>query len=295
MQVSSLCRRGLALILVAMLAGLLGACAGLNKQLDKQVEAIKPTAKVTGMRLAGISFDKADLVFDVAVENKNPVALKLASLQYDLKLQDQTLVSGSSDRAMELKARGTSHVELPVSLKFADLKKLPGEIWKRDRVQYRLDTRFGIDVPVLGKVEVPARSSGELPVPKLPSFSLKGLSLKKLGFSEAKIVAEVEVDNPNAFDLGMKSLDYRLKVNAQPWGKGQVEQGATVPAKGKGVVAIPVTLDLQSLGRSIYPLLTGKGRLAYELDGNMVLDAGLDMLKDVKLPLKLSGDTSLLR
>ncbi len=66
----------------------LSSCA----QLTKHADAIKPTAKLAGMRLANINFEQVDLIFDLAVENKNPVALDLAGMDYDLKIANQSLV-----------------------------------------------------------------------------------------------------------------------------------------------------------------------------------------------------------
>ena len=50
---------------------LLAGCA----DLAKHAETIKPTAKLVDARLAAIDFKQADLVFDLAIENRNPVAI----------------------------------------------------------------------------------------------------------------------------------------------------------------------------------------------------------------------------
>ncbi len=63
----------------------LASCA----ELSKHAETITPTAKLTGARLANISFDKVDLVFDLEVDNKNPIPLDLAGLDYDFKIENR--------------------------------------------------------------------------------------------------------------------------------------------------------------------------------------------------------------
>ncbi|MDT8282501.1 MAG: LEA type 2 family protein, partial [Gammaproteobacteria bacterium] len=83
------------LLLFVLVSSLIG-CA----ELARHTETIKPTATVTGTHLANINFDQADLVFDLAVENKNPVSLDLASLDYDFKLENQSVVSGVTAKAM---------------------------------------------------------------------------------------------------------------------------------------------------------------------------------------------------
>jgi hypothetical protein len=50
---------------------LLAGCA----ELTKHAETIKSNAELTATRLANINFEQADLVFDLEIENQNPVAI----------------------------------------------------------------------------------------------------------------------------------------------------------------------------------------------------------------------------
>ena len=275
---------------ILLLSGLLlSGCA----QLAKQAETIKPTAKLVGTRLAGIDFDKVDLVFDLAVENKNPVALKLAGLEYDVKIENQSLVSGVTAKGIKIKANSTSAVALPVTLKFADLKKLPGEIWGKDRLAYQLDTKFNLKLPVIGNYAIPVSTSGELPVPKLPGIKLSDVKIKKMNLTSAELVAQVEVSNPNDFKLALNQFDYALKINQQNWGQGNITRKSTIPRKGTGIIEIPVKLNLLNIGSAAYSLLQKRAPLQYELKGNAMLDTDLDLLKNIKLPVDIKGSTSL--
>ncbi len=274
------------LVFLPVLAG----CA----ELAKHAETIKPTAELTAVRLAGIDFEKADLVFDLAVDNRNPVAIDLAGLHYDLQIENHSLMSGVTAQGLQIKAASTSDVALPVTLKFDDLRKLPGELWQQDRVSYRLDTRFVVDLPVIGNYAIPVSRTGELPVPKLPKVSVKGIEIKKLGLDAAELVARLEIDNPNAFDLAFSNLDYRLSVNQQQWGQGSVRQGGKIPQKGSGTIEIPVKLDLMSMGHTAYKMLSSGQPMEYRLKGGITLDTGIELLRNYRLPLDVSGKASLL-
>ena len=272
-------------IFVLSLAG----CA----QLAKYTDTIKPTAKLTGMRLANIDFDKVDLVFDLAVENKNPVALNLAGLDYDLKIDNQSVVSGVTAQAIKIKAKTTSPVQLPITLKFADLKKLPGELWNKDRLAYDLKTTFNISLPVIGNYAIPVSKKGELPVAKIPEVKIKGIKIKDLSVTSVYIITQVEINNPNTFNLALSDFNYQLNVNRQKWGQGKIKQNYNIPEKGKGIIEIPVKLDLLTMGKSTYKLLLNKAALEYQLTGSASLDTGLELLQNYKLPLNISGRTSL--
>ena len=275
--------------LLLFVSMLLTGCA----EMTKYAEVIKPTAKLTGTRLANINFDQADLVFDLAVDNQNPVAIDLAGLKYDLKIEDQSLVSGVTAQGLRIDAASKSAVQLPVTLKFEDLKKLPGELWKRDSFAYQLDTQFVVKLPVIGEYSIPVSKQGELPVPKIPSVRLKTVNINKLSLQTADLVARVEINNPNAFDLGLSQLNYQLQINQQQWAQGNVKQLNPIPKKSAGIVDIPVTLDLLTAGRAAYTVLMQKQPVAYQLTGDVTLDTGIEMLRNFQLPLDVGGKTTL--
>lgn len=278
-------QRSLLLLLALFLAG----CA----EITKYSETIKPTASLTGVRLANINFEQADLVFDLAVENKNPVPIDLAGLDYDLKIANQSLVSGVTAQAIKIKANGTSPVKLPITLKFADLKKLPGELWNKDKFSYQLDTKFNLNLPVIGNYAIPVSKQGELPVPKIPEIKVKDVKVKNLSFSTADLIAQVEISNPNAFDLAMSDFNYQLNINQQTWGKGSLNEKNHVPQKGKTVIDIPVKLDILSAGQSAYKMLLNKTPMQYQLTGNLTLDTGIELLRNYKMPLDVKGTAAL--
>ena len=262
-------------------------------ELAKYSDTIKPTAKLTGTRLANINFEQVDLIFDLAVENKNPITLDLAGLDYDLKIENQSLVSGVTAKGIKLKANSTSPVQLPVTLKFDDLKKLPGELWDKDRLAYDLQTTFNVILPVIGNYAIPVSKQGEFPVPKIPSIKIKDVKIKNISFTTAELVAQVEVTNPNDFDLGLSNLNYQLNVNQQNWGQGKINQLSSIPKKGKGIVEIPVKLNLLNAGKSAYNALINKTPVEYQLTGNATLDTGLELLKGYNLPLDIKGTTAI--
>lgn len=262
-------------------------------ELSKHAETIKPTARLTDTRLANINFQQADLVFDLAVDNRNPVAIKLAGLNYDLKIENHSLISGVTAKGLEIKPASTSTVQLPVTLKFDDLRKLPGELWQKDRFAYQLDTKIVVDLPIIGNYAIPLSKSGELPVPKLPDIKVKDVKVNKLSFMAAELVAQVEIDNPNAFDLGFSDFNYQLNINQQEWGRGNINTSSAIPQKGKGTIDIPVKLNISSMGKTVYQLLSKRQPLEYQLKGAVTLDTGIELLQNYKMPLDIKGRASL--
>lgn len=246
------------------------------------------------MRLTNINFEQLDLVFDLAVENRNPVPLNLAGLDYDLKIENQSLVSGVTAQAINIAANSTSPVQLPITLKFSDLKNLPGELWNKDKLAYQLAAQFNINLPVIGNYAIPLSKTGDLPVPKAPKIKIKDIKVNNLSFTSADLVTTVEVANPNDFNLGLSNFNYQLNVNQQNWGQGKINQSSNIPNKGTGVIDIPVKLNLLSIGSAAYKMLLNKSPLNYQLTGNTTLNTDIDLLKNLDMPIDVKGTAPLL-
>ncbi len=185
-------------------------------------------------------------------------------------------------------------MQLPVTLKFDDLKKLPGEIWEKDRLAYDLQTTFNIILPSHRQLCDPSSQSRvNCQCQKLPDIKIKDVKIKKLNFTSADIVAQVEVNNPNDFSMALKSFNYNLNINQKKWGQGEITQSSEIPKKGKGVIEIPLKLDLFSIGSAAVALLQNKSPVEYQLTGNATVDTGLELLKGYDLPIDIKGTTSL--
>ena len=275
--------------LITFLTLAIAGCANI----DKQFETIKPTAQLLETRLTNINFEQVELAFDVAINNPNPFSLRVSGLDYEIIIADYALLSGVLAQGLKLKKASTSEVTLPITLKFDDLRKLPGKLWQDDYFSYRLASRIHLDLPLIGKYDMPLTKKGELPVPKIPSVNLTSVTVTSLNLASADIIAMLEINNPNAFQLGLKNFNYKLNINKQTWGEGISTVPRNIAEKSTGTVSIPMKLNLLTMGNSVYQLLNGDQRLNYQLSGNMTLDTGLNTFRAYRMPLNISGSTSL--
>lgn len=249
---------------------LLGGCAAVEEELARR----QPDVAVDSARLGAVSFDSAELLADVRIDNPNPVSVNLAGFDYDLQLAGRSMLAGERRRALRIGANEAASIEVPLKIDFADVRDIVRDVGSRDEIDYTLAMGLDIDVPVLGMRTIPATTSGTLPVPSMPSVSLERLRVDELGWSGARATLELVVDNPNTFGLDLDRLNYDLAVNGDAWLSGDEGMTASVPAKGTGRVNIPVQLDFATIGRGAYRLLTGSGDFNYALDGNLEGVAG---------------------
>ncbi|TVP53774.1 MAG: hypothetical protein EA349_13185 [Halomonadaceae bacterium] len=249
---------------------LFSGCALFEEEMDRRT----PTASVEGTRIAALSFDSVDLMVDVRIDNPNPVGVRLAGLDYDLRLDGERALSGSSDNRSEIPARDSGVVSIPITLGFKDLYGRVGGLRGKNEVGYDLDLGLSVDVPLLGVRRLSANTASTLPLPRPPQVSLGNVRVDHLGLTGARILMDLGVTNPNRFGLDLDALRYSLTVEGQSWISGLVEETTRVSANQNTTLTIPVDLNFASLGTGLYRMLTESRALDYQLQGSMTGTAG---------------------
>ena len=114
-------------------------------------------------------------------------------------------------------------------------------------------------------------STLDLEPPKLSVVSMKMLSADL--FSQ-RLNVRMRVMNPNARELPVKAIKYRIEVNGMELAQGLADMPFVVPAQGEADFDLPVTANLASV---LPKLLSGRGSsdtLDYRLVGDVSLSSG---------------------
>ena len=59
--------------------------------------------------------------FDIKIDNPNNIAIDLAGLDYGLKINQSSLFSGTKNDPLNIGAKGSSTIQIPLSLKYEDI------------------------------------------------------------------------------------------------------------------------------------------------------------------------------
>ncbi len=277
-------------LLVITLAGSLG-CAAMRDL----VTMSKPELKVNDVRLTGLSFDALSLLVEVGIKNPNPVSVPLAGFDYEFRIAGETFLEGDQPREQSIPAGGEGSLEIPLKIPFKELYSAFKNLTQADSTEYTLAAGLRFDLPVLGATRIPVRTSGHLPLVKIPKIRLSNIKLEKLSFTRADLALQVEIENGNAFGFLINTMKYDLAVNGASWARGITSQAMQIRQKDKSRVTIPVSLDLARTGRTVYSLLRGNRELDYRLTGELDLESTLSLLGKVALPFDRTGKIALTR
>lgn len=255
----------------------------------------KPTLSVSNVQISDISLDDLELTFDVDVDNPNPVAINLASYNFDFLIDDNSFVKGNQPLSTEIKSTASSTLQIPVRFTFKELYQTFESIREKDETGYDLNAVIGINLPLLGFTEIPLKKSGVFPVVKAPKISASRLTVKNLSFTKADLELQINIENPNAFGIILNNLDYNVDINGLQSISGTTSEAIEISEKNSGTIKIPVSFNLIQLGRTAYQLLNSNQPLDYSLSGSTNIDATLPFFDASKYDFSRSGSLNIFK
>ena len=270
---------------------IIGSCS----TIEGVMNLTRPTAEVEKVELSGLNFDRVDLLFYVTVRNPNSIGLKLAGLEYDLEIENHSLIRGNLDNGLNLRAGESSLLKIPVSLGYANIFETVQTARDKDELAYTIFLDLSFTVPGYSSLKVPLSFKGTIPVPKLPSLNMASLQVRNVSLTRIDLELQLEVFNPNDFKIDFKDFNYDLTVAGRPWVRGNKVRPLSFREKSTSSASIPLSLNIVEVGRSVVDLLSGNRRLDYQLRGDPLIDTGLPLLQDYLFSFSEDGQVDVFR
>lgn len=126
--------------------------------------------------------------------------------------------------------------------------------------------------------------------PAAPTVSLNDIRVIDATLFEQRYELSLRIQNPNAFDLPVKGMHYRLLINDKEFATGVSNTIGTLPAYGESLVKVTVVSNLINLYKQ-FQFSSGQHdeRITYTLDGALRVTGSL-----VDLPFRYHGEIPLL-
>jgi LEA14-like dessication related protein len=99
-----------------------------------------------------------------------------------------------------------------------------------------------------------------------PSFVLRGVVISPSSFTEMKLLIGLDVQNPNRFDLTLKSFECTVYLKTDEIGKGRLEKEILIPSSSTTRIEVPIDVKFKDLGASLKAIFT-TGNLPYRIEG----------------------------
>jgi LEA14-like dessication related protein len=91
--------------------------------------------------------------------------------------------------------------------------------------------------------------------------------LKPVSLKEGNVIFDLDVQNPNSFDLTLQTFEYTVYLKNEEIGNGRLEKELLIPSSSTTRIQVPVVAKFKDWNRSLKTILT-EGDLLYKIEGN---------------------------
>lgn len=100
-----------------------------------------------------------------------------------------------------------------------------------------------------------------------PSFNLRKVSLSPISFTESNLLLDLDVQNPNRYNLTLKSFECVIYLKNDEIGNGLLEKEILIPSASTTRIQVPLNVKYKDLREILKALFTERD-LPYKLEGN---------------------------
>ncbi len=227
----------------------------------------KPTARVVGAELTGLTAAGATLDFDLEVQNPYSVPLPIGALAVALSSGGTQFLSADSQPGSSIPARRSGRVTVPASLDFASMLSLLEGVRPGAVIPYRADVNLGVDIPTGERLSLPLSHEGQVPIPAPPTITVRAVNWDELSLQRARGTMTLDIANPNQFAASLRTLDYALSLGGSQVAQARLARGLDLAANASGSLEVPLSFSTSSLGMSLIQAVTS-GHIDYSLTGD---------------------------
>ncbi len=263
---------------------LIVGCASLEQMIQR------PSVNVKGVDITDVNFNEIFLDFGLLIHNPNVFGIQLDGYDYNFVVEGNDFLKGTENQQIQIPSQNSSTLNIPIAINFKSLYDLVTKTKNLDTLSYQLSGNFKPG-GLLAGLSIPFSKSGTLPNIRIPKLSLTSLKVEKMSLSGVDLKLGIDLDNNNIFGFDIGKLDYNISLAGSKVATGITENFASIPAKNKGEIVLPISLDFLGLSSSLKSILTGQN-VECAVDGSADLKTPYGALK---LPINTTQTVKIFR
>jgi len=243
------------------------------------------------VRIAPAEFAHLDeggitLIFPIEVTNPYGSELTLTGVDYRIRSAGKLIASDGVKTRELVQPQVARFIRVPVELEFADLKEKTSETVAAGSVApFEADLVLELDVPGYESLELPLKTTGELPLSVAPELALESIRWNELSLAKASATLQLHVWNRNDFPIELSRISYSLVLGGVSVVHSILAEAVPLAPSADRTIDLETSFSPQRFGLAFFNILTGSGA-TYELAGTMGLTTPFG---STNLPYRKSG------
>ncbi|PKF62989.1 hypothetical protein CW745_06065 [Psychromonas sp. psych-6C06] len=230
-------------ILITLLLVTLTGCSTLQNELKSYVK--QPKVSYQSIALGEVSTSEIELLPRFKIINTNDFSIPVNSIDYQLSLNNKTLLEGETDAIGTLPANADKELNLSIKLTQESLSSLKNILLNEKKIAYQIEGT----VNTLG-MTIPFEKSAVL---FLPELKIGDLQVKSATFEEVTLLLNLEIENLNDFSIPLDSVRYGVSSAGKELFTGGLSNQKI--SHGKNSIEVPLSIKPSDLFSNIFSLL----------------------------------------
>jgi LEA14-like dessication related protein len=197
-----------------------------------------PILSLQSVEIAKIGITGADLLCKVKVENPNPIDIPFPEIGWEFFINTNSFVAGTVKSNQSLKSRKSTVIDVLVSFNYLEVFNTFKSLKGTKQADYKVTLAAKIPLPIMGDKVFNFEHSGTFPVLQMPKLSMPAMKFDKLDFTKAELLFEVNIENPNSFDIPSPKMAYEYLVNKNSFIHSSIDNAA--PLAAGAITAVPI-------------------------------------------------------
>ena len=241
-------------VFLGLILLVLPGCATLSAL---SASVLKPSAKIQGVKIQGLSMESALLVLDVEVDNPYPVKMPVRALEYQIASGEKAFLSGAMKEPPTIPAKSSVSVQLPAKVEFLEVLKVVQGIRPGVILPYRVDMSVATEALGYSPVTLPLRREGQLPIPAPPKMEIADFHVEKFSFNQVLTRMKLIIENHNEFPMTLSEFDYNFAVGEKVVASGKLKKPMKLKPGEPGILDTPIAFSPKNVGSVSASLLSG--------------------------------------
>lgn len=216
-------------------------------------------------KLTSLGFTSAGLELPLTVENPNPYALGLTSLDGVIGIGATKLGGVNQTDLGQVGAGEKKELTVHLTLQFASLA---AALFSGTNAPLELSSQLKSGTQVL-----PVKLSQPFELPRPPKLSFGGVALSDVSLEGATLELKYAVDNPNPLPISLGEVKYALNVEGKSIATGGPAPNTEIAANAKTDVTAKARVQFLELATSL-PALLQKDAAKFSFQGSLGSKAG---------------------
>ncbi len=229
----------------------------------------------------------------LVIKNRSFLKITMDTIRYKVSLFDKQYIENQRFLGVVLPAYGSDSLDFSVKIPYmAILRKLKIERQKIDSASYTVNVDLQY-ATVFGKSKMPINKSAKIKIPQPPEIKIEELKWKKLHFKSVHADVKIKILNNTPVALSVKKMSYSMTIPKQGNLKGIYTEVINIKPKGITSITVPIDININNLGRTLFQVLLNKDIYNYSLTMNALVESTDPLKKSFSIDLTKTGKIEL--